>query len=419
MHQFRYKNNDLYCDSLKVEDIARKIPTPFYLYSYSTLIDHYDKLKTAFKKVKPLICFSMKSNSNLSIVKSLLKKGSGLDIVSGGELYRAKLLKVNPKKIVYASVGKTEEEIKDAIKYGILFFNVESAPELELINSVATKLKKKIDVCLRINPNVNALTHHYTTTGKEENKFGLDMEAAEDLFLRKGTFSNIEISGIHVHIGSQITEAKPFVQALKVIISFIKKLNDDYNIELKWLNIGGGLGIVYNKEKPQTAQEFADNILPLIKDLKLKIILEPGRFVVGNAGILVTKVIYVKNAPKKRFVIVDAAMNDLLRPSLYEAYHEIMPLRFQISFFEFKNKLADVVGPICESGDFLGKDRRLPDLKPGDLLAVMGAGAYGFSMSSNYNSRRRPAEVMVKNNRIYTIRSRETYKDLVIGERVI
>ena len=419
MHQFKYKKNELYCDSIKVEDIAKNIPTPFYLYSYNTLVDHYKKLKNAFKSVKPLICFSMKSNSNLSIVKNLLKRGAGLDIVSGGELYKAKRLKANPKKIVYASVGKTQEEIKDAIRYGILLFNVESEPELALINHVAAMLKKKVNVCLRINPNVSALTHHYITTGKEENKFGLGIETAEDLFLRREHFENIDIAGIHIHIGSQITEPKPFIQALKVATDFIKKLRDDYNVQLKWLNIGGGLGIVYNKERPQTAQEFAYNILPILKDIDLKVIFEPGRFIVGNAGILVTRVIYVKDTPKKRFVIVDAAMNDLLRPALYDAHHEIVPVKFQISFFEAKTKTADIVGPVCESGDFLGKNRNLPDLKTGDLLAVMGAGAYGFSMSSNYNSRRRPAEIMVKNNKVHTLRKKESYQDLVRGERIV
>jgi diaminopimelate decarboxylase len=316
-------------------------------------------------------------------------------------------------------VGKTEDEIKDAIQYGILLFNVESAPELELINKVAGILNTKADVCLRLNPNVSAPTHHYIRTAEEESKFGLDLEAAEDLFLRKNNFKNVNIVGVHLHIGSQITEAKPFQEALKIISDFIKRLQNEYDIELKWLNIGGGLGIIYNKEKPQTAEEFAKNILALLKETKLKIILEPGRFIVGNAGILVTKVIYIKETPKKRFIIVDAAMNDLIRPALYGAYHEIIPVRFPISFSKSHDKKADVVGPVCESADFLGKDRDLSNIKSGNLLAVMGAGAYGFSMSSNYNSRRRPAEVMVRNNKVFILRKQETYQDLVKGEKII
>ena len=424
MHDFRYKDNELFCEDVRVGGLAQRFSTPLYVYSHHTILDHYRKLHRAFRAVRPLICFSVKSNSNLAILKILVEHGAGLDIVSGGELYRALKIKASPKRIVYASVGKTRLEIEDAIRAGILFFNVESLQELGLISEVATNLKKDVRVCIRINPNIDPHTHRFITTGTVESKFGVDFEIARIIFLNRDNFKRVKLLGLHVHIGSQITQVEPFLAALRRISNFINTLKG-MNIHLEWLNIGGGLGIIYRDEKPQTAQEFASRVVPLLKKTGLKIILEPGRFIVGNAGILVTRVLYVKDMPARRFVIVDAGMNDLIRPALYDAYHEILPVAKTATEGSPERsrgkdrKKTDVVGPICESADFLAKDRNLPLFESGDLLAVMGAGAYGFSMASNYNSRCRSAEVIVKGHKYYLIRSRETFKDLVRLEKVI
>lgn len=418
MHEFHFKKNNLYCENLQVCDLAKKYGTPLFVYSSKTLLDHFSKIKKAFSSIKPLICYSVKVNSNLSIMKLLVDQGAGLDIVSGGELYRARKVKCPAKKIVYASVGKTNDEIKAAIDYGILMFVVESLAELRRINALARRLKQRVDVALRLNPDVEPKTHSYIITGKKETKFGMDIDTVRDVLLAREVYPYLSIIGIHIHIGSQITESAPYVKAIRKVAKLIDEVARA-GVRLKYFDIGGGLGIVYDKEKAQTAQSFAKDILPLLKSIDLKVILEPGRFIAGNSGILVTKVIYLKNTPKKRFVIVDAGMNDLIRPSLYEAYHNIVPLKKsrQLAGKESK-KLADVVGPICESGDFLGKGRKL-NVAEGEYLAVMAAGAYSFSMSSNYNSRPRAAEILVKNNKVYRIRRREKYTDLVKGERII
>jgi len=413
MHEFKYINNHLYCEKLKVEDLAAKFGTPLYLYSYKTLIDHFLKLQSAFSEIAPLICYSVKANSNLAILKALVAKGAGLDIVSGGELFRAIKVSCPAHKIVYASVGKTNREIEAAIKRGILFFNVESFPELENIDRIARKLNRMTNVAIRINPDVEPKTHKYITTGKLTNKFGIDFKTAEKIFLRRCDFPNIDIKGLHIHIGSQITESAPFVAAITKIIGFIRKLRQKGS-EIEYLNIGGGLGIIYDRETPQTAKDFAGRILPLFKRTGLKIILEPGRFIVGNAGILVTRVLYIKDTPKKRFVIVDAGMNDLIRPALYGAHHNILPLCRTARHLE----KVDVVGPICESGDFFAKERRMPQVKEGDYLAVMSAGAYGFSMSSNYNSRMGAEEVLVVKDEVFVIRRRESQEDLIRNEMI-
>jgi len=410
MHEFKYKNNRFYCENVLVEKLAKTFGTPLYVYSYHTLVDHYLKLKAAFSQINPLICYSVKANSNLSILKALIARGAGLDIVSGGELFRALKVGCPANKIVYASVGKTEEEISSAITKGILFFNVESLPELRSIDRIAGRLGKITRVAIRINPDVEAKTHKFITTGKITNKFGIDLNNAYKILLLRDKFKNVKICGLHIHIGSQITESAPFVAALKKVGCFIKKL-DVKGIKLEYLNIGGGMGIVYDNEMPQTAQIYADEMIPLLKSTGLKIIMEPGRFIAGNAGILVTKVLYIKNTPKKKFIIVDSGMNDLIRPALYGAYHNILPLR-KIA----KAEKSDVVGPICESGDFLAKERLTANVEEGDYLAVMGAGAYGFSMSSNYNSRLRAAEVMVSKEKVRVIRKRETYADLIRNE---
>ncbi|MBF0215959.1 MAG: diaminopimelate decarboxylase [Candidatus Omnitrophica bacterium] len=412
MNDFTYKDNALYCENVPVKAIADKFPTPFYLYSYATFMDHFRKIKKAFEAVDPLICFSMKSNSNLSIARALVREGAGLDIVSGGELFKALKVGCPADRIVYASVGKTEAEIESAIRSNILFFNVESVPELIMIDTVSRRLKEKPRVALRVNPDVSADTHEYITTGKKENKFGIDFTTAEDIFDNENKYSNVSLEGIHVHIGSQITDTEPFVKAISKVIEFLEKSA----VSVKWLNIGGGFGITYGQEKAKTAEEFASRIIPLVKGKGFRLILEPGRFIIGNAGILVAKVLYIKTTSGgKRFAIVNAGMNDLIRPSLYDAYHEITP----VVKLRSETHMYDIVGPICESGDFLGKNRELPELVEDEYLAVMSTGAYGFAMASNYNSRPRPAELLVKNGRVRVIRRAETYKDLISCEKML
>ncbi|MBN1870529.1 MAG: diaminopimelate decarboxylase [Candidatus Omnitrophica bacterium] len=413
MHDFKFKNGELYCESVKVSTIAKKAGTPFYLYSHHTLVDHFTKIKKAFAGVRPLICFAMKSNDNMAVLKTLVNQGAGFDIVSVGELKKALMVGADPQKIVFASVGKTEEEIKDAIRANILFFNVESLPELEEINRIAGSLKKKPKVALRINPDVEAATHAKIATGTLKNKFGIDLRTSRRLMKARATFPHVRFSGVHVHIGSQIITSAPFIKAVKRAIDFVDILRKD-GVDLEFLDIGGGLGIIYKDEKPQTAQDFADAILPYLKKTGLKIVMEPGRFIAGNAGIFVTKALYLKDNGVRKFLIVDGGMNDLVRPSMYGAYHEIVPLKKTGT----RKVKMDVVGPICESGDFFAKDRMLPVLKKGDLLAIMSAGAYGYVMSSNYNVRGRVPEVMVKGNKYAVTKPRETFNDLVRGEKI-
>lgn len=416
MHEFKYKGSHLYCEEVKVEGLARRFGTPLYVYSYHTLIGHYQKLKSAFCAVDSLICYSVKANSNLAILKALVDKGSGLDIVSGGELFRAIRVCCPAEKIVYASVGKTDKEIEEAIRNKILFFNVESRSELENINRICAKLSRIASVAIRINPDVEPKTHKFITTGKLTNKFGIDFDTAEKILERRYEFANLNIRGLHIHIGSQITESESYIAAITKMVNFIAKLKKK-GISLEYLNIGGGLGIIYDKETPQTAARFAAKVLPLLKNLNLKIILEPGRFIVGNAGILVTKALYLKSTPRKKFIIVDAAMNDLIRPALYDAHHEILPLaKSQNQKSEIRNQKYDVVGPICESADTFAKDRKFSKVKEGEFLAIMSAGAYGFSMSSNYNSRPRAEEILVVKDKAFVIRKRENYADLARNE---
>ncbi|NQT32692.1 MAG: diaminopimelate decarboxylase [Candidatus Omnitrophica bacterium] len=412
MHEFQYKDGMFCCEETPLAEIVKEHPTPFYLYSHKTVMDHFNKIKDAFKELDPVICFSMKSNSNLSICKALVNAGSGLDIVSGGELYKALKIGCPPEKIVYASVGKTEEEIKAAIKKGILFFNVESTPELIMIDTVAKGLKKKARVTIRLNPDVKADTHDYITTGTKEKKFGIDFASAEEIFDNANKYPHVELKGVHIHIGSQITETEPFVASVKKVLDFIEKSS----VQIEWLNLGGGFGIIYEEEPARTAEEFARALVPLIKGKGLKLIMEPGRFIVGNSGILVCKVLYVKTgATGKKFAIVDAGMSDLIRPSLYEAYHRICPIAER----KAKTFKYDIVGPICESGDYLALDRELPEVLAGDYLSVLGAGAYGYVMASNYNSRPRPAELLMINGEVKVARKAETYKDLVKGEKIL
>ena len=397
-----------------MQKLAEEFGTPLYVYSRRTLLEHLNKLQKAFSAINPLICYSVKVNSNAAIIKTLVDNGSGLDIVSGGELYRAQQAGCDPKNIVYASVGKTEEEIKEALNSGILMFNIESAAELRRVNEIAAACRKRCKAALRFNPDVDAKTHAYITTGKKENKFGISQVAIKELMLKRQEFANVDIVGIHMHIGSQIIASQPYVKAIKEaarLFAYFKRSG----ISLSYFNIGGGLGIVYNKEKPQSADAFAKKIIPLLKGIDAKIILEPGRFIAGNAGILVTKVLYIKETPQKRFIIVDAAMNDLIRPSLYGAYHMIEPVIRKAKGKSKNAKPADIVGPVCESGDFLGKDRKI-NIEEGSYAAVFSSGAYAFSMSSNYNSRPRAAEILVDGANARCIRQRENYSDLTDKE---
>ncbi|HON56695.1 MAG TPA: diaminopimelate decarboxylase, partial [bacterium] len=366
------------------------------------------------KKLDRLLCFSIKTCSNINIIKILKEQGAGCDIVSGGELYRALKAKVAPEKIVYAGVGKTAEEIEYALKSKILMFNCESIPEIELINKIAGKLKTTARIAIRVNPDVDAHTHSKITTGKKENKFGISIDIVADLYKNiKKKMKNIEIYGVHCHIGSQITEISPFEKALDKVLNLIDEL-EKCGISIKTLNLGGGLGIQYMPDKkPIDIKKYGQMVSSKLQNRKLKLILEPGRYIAGNSGVLLTKVIYVKETTVKKFAITDAAMNDLIRPTLYEAYHHIIPLKKSN-----KKEKYDIVGPVCESGDYFAKDRELPKVQSGDYLAILSAGAYGFSMSSNYNSRPRAAEILVDGNKSILIRKRETYQDLVKPEQI-
>lgn len=412
MHHFEYHNNELFCEQNRISEIAEQVGTPFYLYSQQTLVDHYRKLDTAFASIDHLICYSIKANYNLELCTILREQGCGADIVSGGELYRALRAGFDPQKIVYAGVGKTAEEIEFALKSNIYMFNVEAMPEAELINQIATRLNKKAKIAVRINPDVDAHTHDYVTTGKKENKFGIDYHEAPEFYRTLKTMPNLDAVGMHIHIGSQIATPQPYVASIKRLISLLHKLRGE-GIHLDVFNIGGGMGIVYSQEIPMPAIELAKAVLPLVKDIGCRFILEPGRYLVGSAGILIAKVLYVKKTRVKTFIIVDASMTDLIRPALYHSYHEILPVRK-----DDRAKLieVDVVGPVCESADFLALDRKLQSVNSGDLIAIMSAGAYGFSMASNYNCRTRPVEVLVSGATHRIVRRRETYEDLLRQE---
>jgi len=417
MHEFKVRHGRLYCEQVPVAAIAQAVGTPVYIYSYKTLVDHFRKLKVAFRRLNPLICFSVKANGNLAILKILLQQGAGLDIVSGGELYRALRADCPPNRIVYASVGKRPEEIRQALQAGIFCFNVESIPERVTINGEARKLRRIAPIALRINPDIRVKTHQYIATGTAESKFGIALDDAEHHILaHRDDYPATRLLGFHLHIGSQITDAGPFVLAIRRVGALIERLRRR-GVRLDWLNLGGGLGIVYKDEQPQTAQAFAKAILPWLISLRVKLILEPGRFIVGNAGILVAQVLYQKETSGKRFLVVDAGMNDLIRPALYGAYHEVIPVaNTRPPSTVHRPPFYDIVGPVCESADVLATHRRLPQLKSGEFLAVMGAGAYGFTMASNYNGRPRPAEVLVRGRRWAVIRQRETLEDLIRHE---
>jgi diaminopimelate decarboxylase len=428
MHDFRYVGNRLFCEGVAVESLARKFGTPLYVYSQRTLTENFHKLDAAMSPVDHLVCFSVKSNSNRSVLRALANLGSGFDIVSGGELQRVIAAGGDPRRCIFAGVGKTEDEIEFALRQGIYSFNAESEPELQRINRVAARLKKIAPVAVRVNPGVDAYTHAKITTGTYENKFGIQFEQVEGVYARASKLKNLRLRGLQMHIGSQITEATPFEQAVRKVLPLLKRLQEKYPLE--FFSVGGGLGIVYQPALASgvaawwktsaaknilTPQKYAGRLVPLLQPLRLKILIEPGRFIAGNAGILVTRVEFMKKTGRKNFVIVDAAMNDLIRPAFYDAYHEIVPLTrkkgVQVS--------SDVVGPICESSDFFCKDRPLPKAGEGDYLALLSAGAYSFAQASNYNTRPLAAEILVNGRRAAVARERQPVKEIWSGEKVV
>ncbi len=417
MHFFEYQNNELFCENVPLTAICKAVGTPVFVYSRKTLKRHFRAFQEPFANVDHLICYSMKACSNIGILNIFSKLGSGVDIVSGGELYRAIKAGIDPRKIVYSGVGKTESEIDEALEADILMFNVESEDELEAINQRAFSRNRKARIALRVNPDVDPKTHPYISTGLRTNKFGIDISRSLELYKLARTMKGIEPIGIDCHIGSQLTELAPFKETVSILKELLKTLRQE-GINIKYLDVGGGLGIPYDQETPPPPSAYGSTILEALRDMDVKIILEPGRVMVGNAGILLTKVLYKKRTAEKNFVIVDAAMNDLVRPSLYKAYHAIIPVNKKSENLKSEVLLADIVGPICESGDFLARSREINTPENGDYLAVMSAGAYGFSMSSNYNSRPRACEALVDDDKFHVIRDRETYADLTRGERI-
>ncbi len=412
MNHFNYKNGLLHCEDIPLSAIAEAVGTPFYVYSSATLSRHFKAVDEAFSDINHITCFAVKSCSNIAILNLFSSLGGGADIVSGGELFRALRAGVDPQKIVYSGVGKTVEELRYALNSQILMFNVESIQELQTLQETAAALDCTASIALRINPNVDPKTHAYISTGLAKNKFGIPVEEAAKIYVEAKGMPNIEIMGVSCHIGSQLTSLAPFIESLHKVIDFIKKLAA-LRINIRYLDMGGGLGIKYEEEKPPAPGEYAAAVKEVLREVNdCTLIIEPGRVIVGNAGVLVTKVLYTKEGAKK-FIIVDAGMNDLARPSLYDAYHEILPV-----IESEETAKADIVGPICESGDFLARGRLAPVVRHHDLLAVMSAGAYGFTMSSNYNSRPRVAEVMVHQTEFNVIRKRETFADLIRGEAV-
>jgi len=428
MHDFRYIGKKLFCEGVAVEALARRFGTPLYVYSQRTLSDHFQKLDRAMAPVKHLVCFSVKSNSNLSVLRTLTNLGSGFDIVSGGELRRVIAAGGDPRRCVFAGVGKTEDEIEFALRQSVYSFNAESEAELQRIQKVAARLKKIAPVAVRVNPDIEAHTHAKITTGTYENKFGIAFEKIEGVYARAARWKNLRLRGLQMHIGSQLTSVAPFEQAVRKVVPLLKRLQERY--ALAFFSIGGGLGIVYQPalasgvaawwKSPAardilTPEKYAARLLPLLRPLGLKILMEPGRFISGNAGILVTRVEYVKRTGRKNFVIVDAAMNDLIRPAFYDAYHEIVPVTHPAG----TPITSDVVGPICESGDYFCKDRPLARVGEGDYLALLSTGAYGFVMASNYNTRPLAAEVLVSGRRAAIARKRQPVKEIWSGEKVV
>ncbi len=429
MHSFEYRNGTLFCEEVSLQSLAEEHGTPLYVYSGGTIRDHYRRLDEALAEVDHLICYAVKANSNIAILNRLAADGAGFDIVSGGELYRVIKAGGDPSKCSFAGVGKTREEIEYALEHGIHSFNVESEAELRYIDSVAGEVGKKAPVSVRVNPNVDAKTHKYISTGKSGNKFGIDFEFIPGVYERASKLENVELKGLQMHIGSQLTSIDPFLEAVKRVAPLVADLKSAHGID--FFSLGGGIGIIYQdslasgsdnwwqgKEDtalPLTIGAYVDNLMPLLKPLGVKILLEPGRFIVGNAGVLVTRVLYEKEGTTKTFKVVDAGMNDLIRPALYQGHHDIVPVSEADAG---ASKMVDVVGPICESGDFFAQDRELADVGEGRYFALMSAGAYGFVMASNYNTRPMPAEILVEGAEAHVVRPRQSLDDLVGSEKI-
>jgi diaminopimelate decarboxylase len=418
MNYFEYRNGEMFAENVPVKRIAEEVGTPAYVYSLGTLKRHFRVFDQAFARVPHIVCFSVKANSNIALLRTFINEGGGFDIVSGGELFRVLTAGADPKKIVFSGVGKKREEIEYALDAGILMFNVESDHEMIALDEIAGQMGKKAPISLRINPDVDPQTHPYISTGMKKAKFGVDLKRSVESYKKAAALAHLEVVGVDCHIGSQLTSVSPFVDALarvreyldRVLIGSLKK----EGARIRYLDLGGGLGISYKDEMPPHPEEYANAIIQGLEGLEVTLILEPGRVIVGNAGILITEVQYLKDTDEKNFVIVDAGMNDLIRPALYGSYQEIRP----VVETGAEKIVADVVGPICESGDFFAKDREIGRPGRGDLLAVMSAGAYGFTMASNYNSHPKPPEVLVDGDKYYVVRARETMEDLIRGETI-
>ena len=429
MHSFRYRDGKLCCEDVDLAQAAEQFGTPLYIYSAATILDHYTRLDAALEPLDHLICYAVKANSNRAILKLLADAGAGFDIVSGGELFRAIKAGAHPKTCTFAGVGKARDEIEYALEQGVHSFNVESEAELELIDKIAGEKKSRAPIALRVNPDVDPHTHAYISTGSHENKFGIALDDCSRIYERAVKMPNIDIVGVQMHIGSQITEAGPFAAAIEKVAPLVRDLKSKYKI--KFFSIGGGMGIVYRRALESgsgewwhnhggetsafSVRDYANAIVPPLRELNVRVLIEPGRFLVGNGGALLTRVLYIKKSGAKTFAIVDAGMNDLIRPALYQSYHEIVPIAVGSGDSPNRHKI-DIVGPVCESGDFFALDREMPELREGDLLAIMSAGAYGFVMASNYNSRPLPAEALVRGGRVSLIRKRQSPEDLVRDE---
>ena len=443
MHSFGYRDGKLYCEDVDLGRTAEEFGTPLYIYSAGTILDHYCRLDAALEPLDHLICYAVKANSNHAILKLLAEAGAGFDLVSGGELFRAIKAGADPKKCTFAGVGKAGDEIEYALEQGVHSFNVESEAELELIDKIAGAKRARAPIALRINPDVDPHTHAYISTGSHENKFGIALDDAPRIYERAAKMGNIDIVGVQMHIGSQITEAGPFAAAIDKVAPLVRELKSKYKI--KFFSIGGGMGIIYHRALESgsgkwwhdhggetsafSVRDYANAVIPPLSDLGIRVLVEPGRFLVGNAGVLLTRVHYIKKSGTKTFAIVDAGMNDLIRPALYQGYPQIVPVEEPGGTGSVPSAKRqddtevipplhqiDIVGPVCESGDFFALDREMPEMREGDLLAIMSTGAYGFVMASNYNSRPLPAEALVRGDKVTLIRKRQSWEDLVRGE---
>ncbi len=419
MHYFetdfiRYKNDELYIEDVSAVKLTEDFGTPLYVYSKNHFINQYKKFEKAFSEIDHQIFYAMKSNFNLSVINTFVQLGSGVDVNSEGELFRALKTNVQPSKIILTGVGKTRNEIRLGLEKKVLMIKAESEEEVELINKIASQMNVIAPVALRVNPDVDAKTHPYISTGLSKNKFGIDSVTALSIYRRKNEFRNIQFVGIDMHIGSQITAIEPFVEAIEKMSELYFTLKAD-GIKLNHFDVGGGIGIQYNNEKSFSIEEFAKSTIPLFKKLDCKILFEPGRFLTANGGVLLTEVLYNKQNGSKKFIIVDAAMNDLLRPTIYQAYHHIQPI---VKKSGAEDIVADIVGPVCETGDYFAHDREITKIESEEFLAIMSAGAYGMTMSSNYNARRRPPEIIIDKENIFISRSRETFEHLLWDEKI-